>query len=281
MPPVAQPDPSKKIKYPSFSVSVTNNIFTEAARRELTAGAIDAGGKLLTFEELDQFSGFVLYETNLPKFTRDPNNLVIEKLRDRALIYIDGKFVGVLSRENDIKSLPIGANFGKRLQILVENQGRINFQDNFDLKGILGNVTIQTFEEPYYEELIDWTISGYPFDDYSKIENFITTGAIEYRPYKNGWLRDGPALFYGELNISPDTEIADTWWNSTGWGKGSLFVNGVNLGRYWPLVGPQVTMYIPKVLLRQGVNTFVILELQKAPNDLLINFVAEPNFSED
>lgn len=259
---------------------MTSNIFSATARTQLTTGSSAMGGKLLTFEELDQFSGFVLYETNLPKFTRDPTNLVIEKLRDRAQVYIDGKFIGVASRENNIKSLPISANFGTRLQILVENQGRINFQTNFDAKGILGNVTIQAFDFPYFEELSDWSITGYPFDDYSKIESFLSSDVAQPQDYKNGWLRDGPVLLHGDFFIDAGTEIADTWWNSVGFGKGSLFVNGFNLGRYWPLVGPQTTMYIPKALLNHGSNSFVVLELQKAPKDLTINFADEADFME-
>lgn len=90
--------------------------------------------KLLTFEELNQFSGFVLYETTLPKLSRDPSNLVVTDLRDRALIYIDDEFVGALSRENYISTLPISAGFGSKLSILVENQGRINFQIADDYK---------------------------------------------------------------------------------------------------------------------------------------------------
>lgn len=280
LPPIAEPARIPKTKYDSFVVEMTDNIFTSAARGLLASAPIQSGGKLLTFEELDQFSGFVLYEASLPKSTRDPNNLVINMLRDRAQVYIDGKSAGVLSRENNIYSLPISASFGKRVQILVENQGRINFQENFDLKGILGNVTIQTFNEPFFEELSDWTITGYPFDDYAKIESFIETGFKE-QTLKNGWLRDGPALFSGELNIPEEAVIANTWWDASGWGKGVLFVNGFNLGRYWPLVGPQVTMFIPGALLKRGVNTFVILEQQKVPNDRLINFTNEPNFSED
>lgn len=275
------PNATPKTKYPSFPVEMTNNIFTCSARSALGSAPIMSAGKLLTFEELDQFSGFVLYEADLPKLTRDPSNLEIKKLRDRAQIYIDGKSVGVLARENNINTLPINAGFGKRVQILVENQGRINFQENFDLKGILGGVTVQTFEEPYYEELRDWTITGYPFDDYSKIESFIQTDGFRNQTFKNGWLRDGPALLSGELVIENVNQIADTWWDTTGWGKGVLFVNGFNLGRYWPLAGPQITMYIPAALLKQGVNTFVILEQQKVPSDLTINFTNEPSFSED
>lgn len=280
MPPVSQPAPSKKTKYPTFSLKFTKSILLENGRKELATPARKTGAKLLTFEELDQFSGFVLYEADLPKFTRDPSNFIINKLRDRAQIYIDGKFVGVLSRENNVYSLPIHAGNGKRVQILVENQGRINFQDNFDLKGILGNVTVQTFNEPYYEELSDWTITGYPFEDYEKIEKFITSDDSDQN-MKSTWLRDGPAIYHGEFTIATEGDRADTWWNSVGWGKGSLFVNGFNLGRYWPLVGPQLTMYIPKAILKTGVNRFVVLELQKAPKDLAIHFVDEPDFQED
>lgn len=283
LPVVAQPDPARKMKFAPITLRMTNNIFTSSARAALASPAKDAGGKLWTFEELQQASGFVLYEADLPsKFTRDPANLVVSQLRDRAQIFIDGKHIGVLSRENNIDSIPISASHGKRLQIFVENQGRINFQENFDLKGILGNVSLQSFDEPYYQIINGWTITGYPFDNYTKISEFIETdGFRDVVALKNGWLRDGPALLYGELNVPSDSEISDTWWHTAGFGKGVLFVNGFNLGRYWPLAGPQMTMYIPSALLNEGVNTFVLLEQQKVPNELVINFTDEPDFSED
>lgn len=280
LPTITTPSRTPKIIYPSFNVQITENIFSSDARITLGSTPINAGGKLWTFEEMDQNSGFVLYEADLPKFTRDPAQLYINKLRDRAQIFIDGKHVGVLSRENNIYSMPIPAGYGKRIQIFVENQGRINFQENFDLKGILGNVTVQTFNDPYYEEVTDWTVTGYPFDDYARIQEFITTSGFRTNPsFKNGWLKDGPALLHGELIINGTP--GDTWWNTRGFGKGVLFVNGFNLGRYWPLAGPQMTMYIPGDLLVTGVNTFTILEQQKVPDDFLIHFTDEPDFNED
>jgi len=283
LPTFSFPDSATKTKYASIVLSGTEQtIISESGKSILGNEWSEVSEKLLTFEELNQFSGFVLYETSLPEFTRDPNNLVIEKLRDRALIYIDHKLVGVLSRENNIKSLPISAGYGKTLQILVENQGRINFQENFDFKGILGNVSVQTFESPYYEELKHWTTTGFPFDNNDEnIEQFIAAQEENYTPSKNGWLKNGPVLFHGTLVISEENERFDTYWDTTGWGKGSLFVNNVNVGRYWPLAGPQMTMYIPKDLLIAGSNSFVLLELQKAAVDLTINFTNEPNFSED
>ena len=43
-----------------------------------------------------------------------------------------------------------------------------------------------------------------------------------------------------------------------GWGKGILFINGANLGRYWS-VGPQRTLYVPGPLLREGVNKVSVM----------------------
>jgi len=43
------------------------------------------------------------------------------------------------------------------------------------------------------------------------------------------------------------------------WGKGIIFINGINIGRYWK-VGPQQTLYIPGVWLKKGTNQIVIFE---------------------
>lgn len=91
----------------------------------------------ITFEKMGQYSGFVLYETILPaNMGIDPTLLTINELRDRGLVFIDKWLIGILSRENNIKALPIHAAGGKQLQVLVENQGRINFNVFDDLKVI-------------------------------------------------------------------------------------------------------------------------------------------------
>jgi beta-galactosidase len=47
------------------------------------------------------------------------------------------------------------------------------------------------------------------------------------------------------------------------WQKGYLFVNGINLGRYWNK-GPQQKVFLPGVWLKKGVNEVVVLELLTA-----------------
>ena len=46
-----------------------------------------------------------------------------------------------------------------------------------------------------------------------------------------------PGVYVGQFSADV---LTDTFFDSRGWGKGQLFINGYNLGRYWPLVGPQV-----------------------------------------
>ena len=41
-------------------------------------------------------------------------------------------------------------------------------------------------------------------------------------------------------------------------------INGFNLGRYWTPAGPQMTLYIPAALLKQGENELIIFETDAA-----------------
>lgn len=54
-------------------------------------------------------------------------------------------------------------------------------------------------------------------------------------------------------------QVADTWVSLAGWRKGVLFVNGVNVGRYWDK-GPQQRLYLPATLLTPGANELVVFE---------------------
>jgi hypothetical protein len=46
-----------------------------------------------------------------------------------------------------------------------------------------------------------------------------------------------------------------------------MFVNGVNIGRYWPSLGPQVRLFVPKYVLKEGSNTIALIELERHPCD--------------
>lgn len=94
-------------------------------------------------------------------------------------------------------------------------------------------------------------------------------------PY-NLFARTGPSIFNGQFNVNA-SPIYDTYLDTTGWGKGIAFVNGFNLGRYWPVAGPQITLYVPREILLSGTNEIVLIELQKAPNNGTVKFTDTAN----
>lgn len=55
-------------------------------------------------------------------------------------------------------------------------------------------------------------------------------------------------------------------------------MNGINIGRYWPSAGPQVTLYVPATFLipQPGLNTIVMLELEGVPENLSVSLTDKP-----
>lgn len=89
LPDVPVPTREPKIKLSSVQMTAIESLLSNVARRVLGNGP-----RLFqypqTFERLNQFSGFVLYETELNKFDTDPSLLSIPGLRDRAHVLLDG-----------------------------------------------------------------------------------------------------------------------------------------------------------------------------------------------
>lgn len=115
-----------------------------------------------------------------------------------------------------------------------------------------------------------WNMTGYTFSDVSSLRN-LTTISIE-----SGTLINGPVFLRGRFTID-DEQPLDTFLDTTGWGKGVAFVNGHNLGRYWPVVGPQITLYVPAPYLRTGENELIVLELEYVSQTRKMKFQAAPN----
>jgi beta-galactosidase len=63
-------------------------------------------------------------------------------------------------------------------------------------------------------------------------------------------------------------KVGDTYLDMSNWGKGVVWVNGHNMGRYWG-IGPQQTLYLPVEWLKKGYNYVEVLELLKPEQDQL------------
>lgn len=57
------------------------------------------------------------------------------------------------------------------------------------------------------------------------------------------------------------SDLSDTYIDITGFGKGVVFVNNVNIGRFWEK-GPILYLYIPNGYLKKGENEIVVFETE-------------------
>jgi beta-galactosidase len=55
-------------------------------------------------------------------------------------------------------------------------------------------------------------------------------------------------------------DVADTYFNMKNYGKGYVWINGRNLGRFWNK-GPQIKLFCPGVWLKNKGNELFVLEL--------------------
>lgn len=193
-------------------------------------------------EMYGQNFGFILYRTELVGHHK--GKLVLTDVHDYANIYLDGKFIGTLDRTKKQNTLELPE--GKILDILVEGMGRINFSQHLhDRKGITDRVTLNGMT------LMQWEVFNLPMET----PYIAALSADNATP----WQQQPGKFFKGSFTID---DPADTYLDMSEWKKGVVWVNGVNLGRYWE-VGPQKRLFCPAHALKKGENSIVVFDLQR------------------
>jgi len=195
------------------------------------------------FEYYKHYYGFALYKTKL--IGRKKGKLTITELHDYATVFLDGKYIGTVTRTKGAYSIYLPESESKNpvLEIFVEGMGRINFGEHLtDRKGITERVSLNGMT------LMNWEVYCLPMTtDY--ISNLKKTEKTE----KQG------VFFKGEFMLN---KVADTYIDMTNYQKGVVWVNEHNLGRYWS-VGPQHSLYCPAPFLNPGKNKIIIFDLQQ------------------
>lgn len=220
-------------------------------------------------EHYGQAYGMILYHTEIEGDYPD-TSITATDVHDVAYVYINRQFAGKYDRSalltkkqvkrgetaNESFTFPVPAFQGRlEVDIFVEAMGRINFAQRIhDRKG-LGKVMIG--EQITY----DFDIYTIPLDRFDELHF--------------GSKSDGtkcPAYFKGAFAASSK---ADCFVKLTNFTKGYVFVNGINLGRFWN-VGPQRTLYLPGVWLEEH-NEIVVLELEHCKNPC-VEIIDKPIF---
>ncbi|WP_427018830.1 glycoside hydrolase family 35 protein [Pseudarthrobacter sp. P1] len=215
------------------------------------AGAPVASVKPLSFEQLGLDRGLVHY-TATAVLPDAEATIKIRGLHDRAYLWVDGVLAGVLDDGAGADGIKVpGRGVAVTLEILVENQGRINYGPLFGQgKGILDGVLVNQRYVFHWEQR--------PVELERPIAELLAAAAAGAAAAAQSPAAAGPGFAHAELTVA---EPADAYLALPGFGKGFVWINGFLLGRYWE-IGPQVTLYLPAPLLDPGVNTITVLELE-------------------
>ncbi|GCB74836.1 hypothetical protein scyTo_0020261, partial [Scyliorhinus torazame] len=126
--------------------------------------------------------------------------------------------------------------------------------------GLVTNLTLAS------NILTGWTIYSLNIDE-AVASGYLTKLQNTQRPTPPAEA-NVPSFYLGAFMIPngiPDLP-QDTYLKFPGWSKGQVWINGFNLGRYWPTRGPQITLYVPAhILSTSAANNITVLELEEAP----------------
>jgi hypothetical protein len=203
----------------------------------------------ITMELLDVAYGFTIYKAS-SRVTA--GSLTLPQVHDRAWVFVDRAKQCLVDGHHNEKPCNISAG---DLEILVENEGRINFGGGIlEHKGLIqtpkiGNTTIT-----------GWKNIGLSFTKLKDLE------------WSEPVASSAPAFYRGFFEVN---QIGDTWVNVKGWTKGMIWVNGFCLGRHWS-IGPQQNYFCPKALLHSGQNEIILFELENVPQEKKVTFDDTP-----
>ncbi|AOW09941.1 beta-galactosidase [Flavobacterium gilvum] len=249
--------PEPPVNYPV--ISIPKITFKESAPLFENLPKAISSSNIKPMEDFDQGWGRILYRTNLPECST-PFKLKITNVHDWANIYVNGKLIGNLDRRKDENTINMPAvKKGDVLDILVDANGRVNYgKEIIDRKGITEKVEIQLASNSV--NLTNWNVYNFPVEyDFQKKLKFKTGKA------------NGPAWHRATFNLN---KVGDTYIDMSTWGKGMVWVNGYNIGRYWK-IGPQQTLFMPGCWLKKGQNEIIILDLE-TPKEAQISGVTVP-----
>lgn len=209
-------------------------------------------------EYIGQKYGFTLY-SSVVRGPIEELPLIFDALHDRAVIYINGERKGIRerSRRMDEVTLKLADGESARLDILLENMGRVNYGPKLrDHKGITGIRLGQRYH-------FGWDMYPVTLEDISGVKYAPCAGGVS----ESSFLR-------GTLTITGAPK--DTFIKLDGFHRGVVLVNGFNLGRYYLDAGPQKTLYCPAPVLRPGANEVVVFETDGSDTNV-IEFVDTPD----
>ncbi len=201
----------------------------------------------LTFEELDQSFGYVLYSTDLRGADSWSRLCLENSVKDRATVYMNGEYKATYMRDGEKANIEFTVpKQGLKLELLVENLGRINTTVCLgEHKGMVKPQVTENCKNAY-----NWTQYSLPFDDLSKL-NYKAIKTEDEASFMPMFLK---GVFDAKAGV-------DAFISLDGFTHGNVWINGFNIGRYWN-IKPQKTLYISGKLLKEKDNIIEIFDAE-------------------
>ncbi|MCR1938531.1 beta-galactosidase [Enterococcus faecalis] len=197
-----------------------------------------------TMEDLGQNTGYLLYRTMLEKDADEERLRVIDG-RDRSQLFLNQNLQATQYQTEIGEDIQVTMTENiNQLDILIENMGRVNYGHKLFAETQKKGIRTGVMADLHF--ITDWKQYSLPLEncktvDYSK----------EWRPYE-------PSFYRYEFMLD---NVGDCFIDLSKFGKGIVFVNQTNIGRFWE-VGPTLSLYISSGFLKVGRNEIVIFETE-------------------
>jgi beta-galactosidase len=211
----------------------------------------------LFMEDAGDGYGYMLYRTFIKRETSKEKLRIVEA-RDRVHCYINEQLVYKAYQQEIGDQFEVNLTSDtNQVDVLVENMGRVNYGYK-----LLASTQRKGLGQGIMQDLHFVT----NFEQYD-----IQFDKLKKSHFKHEYKEGTPAFYCFNFNVE---HPKDTYIDLSGFGKGIVLVNGVNIGRYWD-VGPTLSLYISKSLITTGENEIIIFETEGRASNT-INFKSEP-----
>lgn len=214
-----------------------------------------------TMEQLGQEYGYTLYRTQVQKQKEEEMYRVIDA-RDRIQFFLNEQKIATQYQEEIGEKIftPLHEE-SNQIDVLVENMGRVNYGHKLLADTQQKGIRTGVMSDLHF--ILNW-------EQYSL--DFTKPMALDF---DKEWAENTPSFYcYTSTIETPE----DTFINMESFGKGIVLVNGFHIGRFWN-VGPTLSLYVPKALLKQGENEIIVFETEGVFSEK-ISLEKEPKFKQ-
>jgi beta-galactosidase len=264
------------VRRPPCTSSSLSNIRTSTALHESAAAFDDSSwhsaAQPQRMAAFGHGHGYAWYRTTFDVVDEGPQTITFSGADDRAHAWVDGVYLGARGWGSNhgwhlMPNLPAGTH---TLAVLVENLGMFNSGAEYDIplgepKGLYGPVWLNG------AEISGWRMSaglgaGEGIDTWDA-----PGGVIDGVPVADAVT--GPAWVAAEFDLPDGFDGAVRLELGAHAGKGSAWLNGHHVGRYWS-IGPQQSLWLPLSWLQPRNRLVLFEESSIVPGEVSVSFAS-------